>query len=300
MSIFAVTATGNERGFALLAVTVVLAVLALILGAAALSSRLFVHDSADTLDRVRLDAALDGGIVTAARDLSQPDAASLRYLRKPQAFQIGDVAVSVSARPETAKIDLNTADPALLAALLQASGIEKTRAGKIADEIADWRDADAVARPHGAEAAEYLAAGRKDSPANAPFEAVSELALVLDGDSDLATCLAPDVTVYARRKSPDLAYASERVRHAVERADPQALSLSMPGADGAAVLAPQAGVYEIAVTARSPATGTSRVRLAVVRVTGSVDRPYWMLAEASPPASPSQSQAACARFAARN
>jgi general secretion pathway protein K len=296
----AMVVAGNERGFALLAVTVVLAVLALILGAVALSSRMFVHDSIDTLDRVRLDAALDAGTVTAAHDLAGPMAPSLHYLHAPEGFQVGDIAVSVSARPETAKVDLNTADPMLLAALLRVSGVPRSRAEQLADEIADWRDVDAVARPHGAESADYLAAGRKDAPANAPFETVSELARILDGNADLATCLTPDVTVYSRQKSVDLADASERVRHAVELADPRSKPAPMLPTAAGAFLAPNVGIYEVNITAKSAATGASRTRQVVVRITGSPDRPYWILAEASPAPDQGEAQVACARFAARN
>jgi general secretion pathway protein K len=290
----------NQRGFALLAVTVALAVLALILGAVAMSSRGFVHDSADALEAIQLDAALDAGVATAARDLSGPDDAPQRYLRAPQTFQIGDIEVSVLARPEGSKVDLNTADPALLAGLLRASGIAPERASRLADEIADWRDADSEARLHGAEAGDYLAAGRKDAPANEPLQTVSEVALVLDGDSDLAVCLAPDVTVYARQKSVDLAGASDRVKRAVAFADPQAGLAAMPAIGNVAFLAPPTSLYELSVTAHDLAAGASRTRRVVMRVTGNAVRPFWLLSDASPAPDPQTAQAACGRFAARN
>ncbi len=291
---------GNDKGFALLAVTVVLAVLALILGAVMLSARDFAHDSGADLQSVRIDAGLEAGVVTAARELSGPMGASLHYLRTPQTLLIGDLSVTVSARPETSKIDLNGADVALLAGLLRASGVGQQRAAKLADEIADWRDADSNARPLGAETADYLAAGRREGPPNAPLETETELSELLDGDVDLARCLRPDVTVFTHQSSVDLSQASDRIRRGAAIAEGRSLSSAAAGRLDAAFFEPPATIYEVTVEARERVTGAIRTRQVVMRITGSASRPYWILADTSPMPDAKAAARACARFAARD
>ena len=62
----------------------------------------------------------------------------------------------------------------------------------------DWRDADDLKRPNGAEEPEYRAAGLDYKPANAPFQAIEELQLVLGMRPDIYRRLAPSITVFSR------------------------------------------------------------------------------------------------------
>ena len=78
-----------------------------------------------------------------------------------------------------ASIDLNAANEVLLRSLfVNVGGADPDLAAHIVDAILDWRDADDLKRPNGAEEADYRAAGLKYKPANAPFETVSDLARV--------------------------------------------------------------------------------------------------------------------------
>ena len=68
--------------------------------------------------------------------------------------------VEVEVRDETAKIDLNGAQPELLQAFFVALGEPRDRAAKLAAAIVDWRDADSLTQPGGgAEDGDYAAAG---------------------------------------------------------------------------------------------------------------------------------------------
>lgn len=285
----------DQRGFALLAVTIALAALSLIVGAVLVSTRNYVHDSVGDLERVRLRAALDAGIATAGSDLAGPGAGALHYLALPQTFRIGDIDVTISARPESTKIDLSAADPKLIAALLHVSGLSSDRAARLADEIADWRDKDGETRTHGAESSDYLGAGRSPPP-NAPFETISELSRLLDANADLPVCLEPDVTIYSGQGTVDLRLASPRVRDAVKIVEPDRVAgAALSSAD--ALLGGGASVYEVTATATVPGTQRHLSRLVVMRITGSARDPYWILTQRAPAADPKDAAAACQRLA---
>jgi len=83
----------------------------------------------------------------------------------------------LTIRPTGTTIDINTADDSLLSRLFVALGSSATAADSLTDAILDWRDADDVPRPTGAESAWYRAQGRAP-PRNASFADVRELASV--------------------------------------------------------------------------------------------------------------------------
>ena len=88
--------------------------------------------------------------------------------------------IVASAVDESAKIDLNAAPETLLKGLIEkVGGADPEATARIVDAIQDWRDADDLRRPNGAEEADYKMAGLQQKPANMPFETVSELARVL-------------------------------------------------------------------------------------------------------------------------
>src|SRR4029077_8905250 len=87
--------------------------------------------------------------------------------------------VHISVQDEASKIDLNQAPEALLAVLFESVGIDPDKAQSLADAIADFRDADNLTRPRGAEEAEYRSAGLARGPKNAPFQMTEELQQVL-------------------------------------------------------------------------------------------------------------------------
>jgi type II secretory pathway component PulK len=75
------------------------------------------------------------------------------------------------------RLDLNTATPQMLAALLRTIGETDVSAAQMADALVDWRDSDQVVSPLGAERPWYLAVARA-TPRDGPFPDIRELALV--------------------------------------------------------------------------------------------------------------------------
>lgn len=75
------------------------------------------------------------------------------------------------------RIDVNHADAEMLGALLSRLGIPAPRRDSMVDALLDWRDADDVARPLGAERGWYVPRGRF-VPRNGPFGSVREIVRV--------------------------------------------------------------------------------------------------------------------------
>jgi general secretion pathway protein K len=77
-------------------------------------------------------------------------------------------------------IDINSADDKLLASLFESLGIDTLLRNELVDSILDWRDADDVARPYGAEIKDYGQAepGARQLPPNDGFEDIEELLLL--------------------------------------------------------------------------------------------------------------------------
>jgi len=96
-------------------------------------------------------------------------------------------------RPTGTTLDINSADDSMLARLFVALGNAPAAADSLADAILDWRDADDVRRPSGAEAAWYLAQ-RRQPPRNGAFADVRELSRVrgLENQSGLDSVLGVD------------------------------------------------------------------------------------------------------------
>ena len=94
-------------------------------------------------------------------------------------------------------------------------------AAKIQDAILDWRDADKLKRVNGAEEGDYTAAGLGYKPANAPFQAIEELQLVLGMRPDLYRRIAPSITVFSRLPGINPAIASREVLLALPNVTPE-------------------------------------------------------------------------------
>ena len=100
-------------------------------------------------------------------------------------------------------------------------GLDDAPAAALVDAIADWRDADDLRRPNGAEAPEYRAANLKYVPANAPFETIGDVARVLGMTQAVFQRIAPLITVYSRRPGINPATAARGVLLALPDATPE-------------------------------------------------------------------------------
>jgi general secretion pathway protein K len=102
-------------------------------------------------------------------------------------FQFDSGEVRVKSETDSSHIDLNGADEKVLGSMFQSMGVDGATQSALIDSILDWRDADDVARPNGAEIDNYggsFVSGKR-LPANAPFSSMQEVMLVKNMTPDI-------------------------------------------------------------------------------------------------------------------
>ncbi len=129
----------------------------------------------------------------------------------------------VGAEPEAARLDINLADGDTLEALLLALRMDRQQATALRDAILDWRDADHLPGPFGAEDEDYLASGRPVGARDTPLASIQELALVEGMSPDLLRSLAPLVTTHGDQGGVDPRFAHDAVRQALESSAPPSM-----------------------------------------------------------------------------
>ena len=237
--------------------------------------------------------AADGAVERAVYELSRPRVPDAWMPDgQPHRWTDGGIALTVAAVDETSKIDLNSANDALLKSLVMRAGeLDDAAASRIVDAILDWRDADDLKRPNGAEESDYRAANLKYGPANAPFESVGELARVLGVTPELYARVAPALTVFSRQPGINPLTASRDVLLALPAATAETVDAYVqtrtdaldahtsvpffPPAQGFGVGA--VAVWRIHAEAVLP-DGVTFVREAVLRPAADVRRPLIALA----------------------
>lgn len=262
----------RARGAALVLVLWLVAMLAALVGAFALSARI-EHMQGRVLHRgvSGAEAARAGLEYAVARLADRNPETHWLPDGRDYAWQFGEADLQIRVVDESGKVDLNSAGAALLEGLLAAAGAEQEQAAAIAAAILDWRDPDDLGQPaYPAEGPQYAAAGLPYGPKDAPFESVAELQLVLGMESALYDAIAEDLTVHSGMASPDARFAGERVLLAMgldpepvlEQREQQQEMMSDPG-----LVAGGSGTYSIDSRARL-ADGRQAVLRAVVRIGG--------------------------------
>jgi type II secretory pathway component PulK len=157
--------TSDRRGFALLTVLWLVALLGTVTGGLLImvrrEQRLAVNRITMTRARWAEDACL---AILEARYVHQPG------IREVDSTDLGAGSwCRATVVDLAARVNLNTADRMLLGAALGSDSL--------AEAVLDWRDGDSVPGVGGAERTGY-AARQRDGPRNAPFRSVAELTLV--------------------------------------------------------------------------------------------------------------------------
>ena len=198
----------GRRGVALMLVLWLIVVLGTIaVGVAAL-----VRGEADVTRNLRTRAVArygaESGIVAATWRLKEllraaetPREQALVFRRLDQALADiqhedlgGATQFQVAVTDLDARLDLNAADEPTLQAFF-TQFVNSGQAKRLTEALEDWRDDDDVARPDGAEAADYDRAGSPFRPANRPLQRLDELTRIKGFSDSLAARVAPYVTV---------------------------------------------------------------------------------------------------------
>jgi general secretion pathway protein K len=199
----------KDRGFILVAVLWLLALLTLVALALTTSVRLDVRARGQLLRHAEAEALADGltrlvALRLGDRDRRPPAEAGIATDGTPLRCSHEQNLVEIAVNDVGGLVDINGASHSLIGWLLLRVGVAPDRAGALAAAIVDFRDADDVPSvPHGAESAAYQAAGLGHGPKNAPFETIMELDQVLGMTATLLDRLRPLVTVYARQAGID-------------------------------------------------------------------------------------------------
>jgi general secretion pathway protein K len=203
----------RERGVALILVMWIAVLLTVIASSFIVERRSEALVVGNSISIARAEAIADAGITRAVFEMYRTDNSPDAWKRDGtvQRWSFDGVPVSVVIRDESAKIDINTAADPLLRGLFISLGMADDEASKIVDAILDWRDPDSLRRPNGAEEPEYRAAGLDYKPANAPFQAIEELQLVLGMRPDIYRRIAPSITVFSRQPGVNPQLASREV-----------------------------------------------------------------------------------------
>ena len=193
----------SEEGIALMAVLWMLILLSIVAAALSLETRSSTRIARNMTENAAAREAADAGIQRAILDLATSTGAPTDGPRKFRAdgtvynWPFANCTVHISVRDEGSKINLNQAPEALLAALFTSVGVDPGEAQSLADAVADFRDPDNLVRPHGAEDADYRAAGLEWGPKNAPFQTIEELQQILGMTPEIYARVAPDLTVHS-------------------------------------------------------------------------------------------------------
>ena len=285
----------RQSGVALVLVLWVITLLSVIAGNFAFSMRGEAKIARNLISTAQAQALADAGVHKAWFELSKPPTDLQRWQANGVAhpFSMGDAVLTVTLQDETGKIDLNTASEPLLQGLFRSVGLSEEGSVALVDAVVDWRDADKLKRLHGAEDADYRAAGKSYIPTNSPFETIDELQRVLGMSTDLYRKLAPALTVYSKQAGVNTAVAPLAVLLAIPGVNPAmveqylAQRQSLLTADQKALPFAGAGSFGVGSTGLSSYTarcevkmsdGTVFVRQAVARLAQDPKRPMIVLA----------------------
>jgi len=198
------------------------------------------------------------------------------------ALDVYDTTVTLAVRKANGLVDLNTANPDLLDAVLVACGVEYGRRPELIDAILDWRDGDDLTHLNGIEDKDYLAAGLPWASRDAAFEIIDELKYLPGVDQVLFERMAPLVTIHSGRGGIDLenappilvaTLASDQISPATQRDG---------GAGAANRRGRQLGTFHIYASVAA-GSGTVASIEAVVTTSRSAGKPVTILEWREPP-----------------
>jgi general secretion pathway protein K len=296
-----------QSGIALVMVLWMMALLSVIAASLVFSTRAELMIAGNLAALAQAEVLADAGVVKAIMEMARPKTADpLQWkadgLARQWNYRQANLIITII--DESGKIDINTASAPLLTSLFQSVGATDPEA--LADAVKDWRDADDMRSPRGAEKDDYTAAGKAYGPANAAFETIDELRQVLGMNEELYRRLEHSVTVHSYQAGVNTAVAPREVLLALPEATPEQVDIFIaqrrtlleqglpappfPLAQGfsAAIAGATFSVQVEAVLGDN----TRFLREAVVRLTGGAQQPPTILAWRAPAVAGSPTAAA--------
>lgn len=202
----------TRNGLALVLVLWVLVLMTIMAGSYALSTQREAALLNHAHERAKGLALAEGGVNYAMMMLSLPDP-TLRWRADGSDYlwEMEGARVRIRIFDEAGKVDLNAAQEPTLRKVLNYVVHNEEQAVQLADAILDWRDPDDLKLMHGAEAADYRAAGSNQRPQNRHFLVLEELRGVLGITPDLYHRLQDWFTVHSRQDGLNPSKASKEI-----------------------------------------------------------------------------------------
>ena len=213
------TIRGSERGFVIVAVLWMMAMIAALL---LIYLSYVVHTAnlvSTVTQRVQTDALIRAAVELTAFQLGRSKDED-RPTHGTVDTRLGAARLRIEFRSEGARVDLNSGSKELLTGLMQGLGAAPREAQIYADRIIAWRTA-AKSRSDEPENAYYLALGVPYAPRHAPFPTTDELWLVQGIPPPLIERMMPFVTVFSNLASVNVADAAPEVLAAVPGMTPE-------------------------------------------------------------------------------
>ncbi|WP_456444920.1 general secretion pathway protein GspK [Thiolapillus sp.] len=218
-------AGASQRGIALVLVLWVIVLLSVIAGAMSMTQRTGVMMTGNIRQEREARALLSAGLNFMALMLERRNRPAEENPwpvdGRLHPWNFRGRLLWVGAAPEGARIDLNQARDDVLLSLLQSTGLEEGEALALRDAILDWRDRDNNRHAEGAEDQDYRSDGRPIGARDGQFLSVEELQQILGMTPDLYKKLAGALTVDARQRTVNPAFASRKVLLAVPGVTPE-------------------------------------------------------------------------------
>ena len=215
-----VAAAPKQQGMALVIVLWVLSLMTIMAGSFALSTQRETAVLHHAHERARALALAEGAIYYAMLMLNLPDQ-TLRWQGdgRPYVWDAKGTKVRIRIQDEGGKLDINVAQEASLKTAFKLMGLSEDQASAITDNILDWRDADDVKRPNGAEAPEYEARRMNAPPQNRQFLVMDEVQSVLGISPELFKKMQTWFTLYSGIDGLDPSKVSEEILLALSAGD---------------------------------------------------------------------------------
>ena len=205
----------KDQGAALVLVLWGAVVMSIIAAAAARQASTTAITVNATAELTRARALADGGVRagwTAFADGRINDANAVWGCRSGEDF------LFVRLRPEASRIDINLAEPELLAALFTEAGADRATAERIAVAAVAYRSFGEAPTEETGEAPQEIGKLPPGVFVRGPFQSIEELGYLPGMDTTLFRAIAGDVTVLSKTTDIDVRHASPLVRAAMTQA----------------------------------------------------------------------------------
>jgi general secretion pathway protein K len=213
-----------QAGFALIMVIWGIGILSLLMASVIITARYRIVSARNAVENAKAEALAEAGIGLLRLALSAHAASgslaaeALSDQATPIVCAMPEGAVAaLTVRDEGGKVDLNTAAPKLIAALLAGLGTDTAQSDKLARNIRDFSQRSPNETAYSVMAREYAALGLKHGPKRAPFETIYELGQVPGFTRQLLRSVLPLITVHSHAPGLDPKAADPDLLAAIAR-----------------------------------------------------------------------------------